>query len=63
MSDNKQKSYQERLKRMKDSIEKNKDILESDFPDDVTIVGNPDLLEKSDEEIDKDSCKDTENDK
>lgn len=63
MKDKKQKSYQDRQKRMKDSIEKNKEILDSDFPDDVTTIGNPDLLEKSDDEIENESCEDKENGK
>lgn len=41
---NKQKSYTERLKNMKESIEKNKELLKEKFPDDVTTTGNPDLI-------------------
>lgn len=53
-------SYQERLKKMKQSVDENKRILESDFPDDVTHMGSPDLVKKSaegdfDEEFDGDS--------
>lgn len=40
----KKKSYSERLKKMKESIEKNKDLLKQTFPDDVTTTGNPDLI-------------------
>lgn len=63
MSNEKQKNYQDRLKRMKDCVEKNKDILDSDFPDDVTIIGNPDLLEKSENEIEENSDEDSKNNK
>jgi hypothetical protein len=38
------KSFTERLKNMKESIEKNKDLLKKNFPDDVTTTGNPDLV-------------------
>lgn len=38
------KSFTERLKKMKESIEKNKDLLNQNFPDDVTTTGNPDLI-------------------
>ena len=38
------KSYTERLKNMKESIEKNKELLKEKFPDDVTTIGNPDLI-------------------
>lgn len=58
MSNDKQQSYQERLKRMKESVENNKDILESDFPDDVTVSGSPDNLKKTDDEIDDDAKED-----
>ncbi|MFK5948228.1 MAG: hypothetical protein QM500_05620 [Methylococcales bacterium] len=52
------KSYQERLKKMKESVEKcKKDVLNGDFPSDVTVSGNPDLLNRNDSEIDKDSSK------
>lgn len=44
------KSFNERLKNMKESIEKNKDLLNKNFPDDVTTTGNPDLIR------DKDKC-------
>lgn len=46
------KDYNERFKRMKEAIERNSDILNSDFPDDVTSSGDPELLKKSDKEID-----------
>ena len=39
---------------MKESIDENKNILDSDFPDDVTVSGSPDLLDKKDDEIDQD---------
>lgn len=45
-------SFQDRLKKMKTSIDKNKDILESDFPDDVTYSGSPELPHKEEDEID-----------
>lgn len=51
-------SYQERLKKMKRSIEKNKDLLESEFPEDVTRSGSPDLIRKQDNEIDSDTGED-----
>lgn len=51
MTSKKAKSYQERLKRMKKSIDANKETLEAEFPDDVTIIGNPDLVRKSEEEL------------
>lgn len=47
-------SYQERLKKMKESIKENVDILKSNFPDDVTHSGSPDIVRKHDHEIDKD---------
>jgi hypothetical protein len=43
MSNN--QSYAERLKRMKKSVAKNKDILDGHFPDDVTTTGSPDLIQ------------------
>ena len=52
------KSYQDRLKKMKESIDKNKDILDSEFPDDVTVSGSPELLDKEDGEIEKREVKD-----
>jgi hypothetical protein len=42
------KSFTERLKNMKESIEKNKDLLNQNFPDDVTTTGNPDLIRDKD---------------
>ncbi len=51
----KKDNYQNRLRQMKESIDNNKGILTSDFPDDVTIIGNPDLLKKSDDEIESDN--------
>ena len=56
------KSYQDRLKKMKESINKNKDILDSDFPDDVTTSGNPELLDKDDSEIDQEDKLDNKED-
>lgn len=47
------KDYTERFKKMKSSIKENKHILDDDFPDDVEFSGDPDLLKKSDKEIDK----------
>ena len=52
MNTQKDKSYQDRLKKMKESIDKNQDILDSDFPDEVTFSGNPELLDKEEDEID-----------
>lgn len=52
-------SYQERLKKMKRSIEKNKGLLESEFPEDVTRSGSPDLIRKQDNEIDSDTGEDS----
>lgn len=47
----KNKSYTERLKKMKESIEKNKKLLNEQFPDDATTTGNPDLVrDKSEDE-------------
>lgn len=43
------KSYTERLKKMKESIEENKYLLKQKFPDDVTTTGNPDLVRDKDE--------------
>jgi len=45
----KQKPYAERLKKMKESIKENKDLLEESFPDDVTTTGNPDLIREKGE--------------
>lgn len=45
----KQKPYAERLKKMKESIKENKDILGEHFPDDVTTTGNPELIREKDE--------------
>lgn len=47
------KDYTERFKKMKSSIEDNKHILVTEFPDDVEITGNPELLKKTDSEIEK----------
>lgn len=44
----KHKSYTERIKNMKASIEKNKELLNRTFPDDVTTTGNPDLIRNKD---------------
>jgi hypothetical protein len=33
---------------MKESIEKNKELLKEKFPDDVTTTGNPDLIRDKD---------------
>lgn len=38
------KSYTERLKNMRESIEKNNELLKENFPDNVTTTGNPDLI-------------------
>jgi hypothetical protein len=43
------KSYTERLKKMKESIEGNKELLKQKFPDDVPTTGNPDLVRDKDE--------------
>ena len=44
----KSKSYADRLKDMKESIQKNKDLLKEKFPDDVTVTGSPDLIREKD---------------
>jgi hypothetical protein len=49
---NRQSSYSERLKKMKESVEKNKDLLNDEFPDDVTSTGSPDLINSEDDELD-----------
>jgi hypothetical protein len=43
------KSYIERLKKMKESIEENKDLLKQKFPDDVATTGHPELVRDKDE--------------
>ncbi|MCW8125056.1 hypothetical protein [Microbulbifer halophilus] len=48
------KSHQERLKKMKKTLEENQHILDSEFPDNVTHVGSPDLTKKEDKDIDED---------
>jgi hypothetical protein len=55
-------SYENRLKKMKKSIQDNKEILEEEFPDDVSYSGNPDLLKKEDDEIEEANKKDTSSD-
>lgn len=45
---NSKKTYAERLKKMKESIEKNKDLLDQEFPDDVTTTGSADLIRHKD---------------
>jgi hypothetical protein len=47
-------TYEERLKKMKDSIEiKKVELLsEDDFPDDVTYLGSPKLVHMDEDEID-----------
>lgn len=37
------------MKKMKESIKDNKDILEGHFPDDITTTGNPELIGEKDE--------------
>lgn len=47
-------SHQERLKKMRKTLEENKHILDSEFPDDVTHTGSPDHINKEQEEMDGD---------
>lgn len=46
------KSYLDRLKKMKEAIDDSKELLNDEFPDDVTLSGNPELLDMKDSEID-----------
>lgn len=46
------KSYLDRLKKMKEAIDDNKELLNDEFPDDVTLSGDPELLDMKDSEID-----------
>ncbi len=46
-------SYNDRFNRMKKSIEEGRDNLNEKFPDDVTRSGNPELLDKTDNDIDQ----------
>ncbi len=56
MTDN--DSYQNRLKKMKKSIDQNKDVLNENFPDNITYSGDPELIKKDEDDIDKEnSCK------
>jgi hypothetical protein len=57
------KTYAERLKRMKESIEKNKEILDGHFPDDVTTIGSPDLIRSNDESDSNQNSEETSNEK
>jgi hypothetical protein len=51
------KDFNERMKKMKSSIEDNKNILEEEFPDDVLLSGNPDLIKNpKSKNREKDSC-------
>lgn len=47
-------SHQERLKKMRKTLEENQHILESEFPDNVTHIGSPDLTKKEEKDIDED---------
>jgi len=51
MNTNSNESYQDRLKKMKKSIDENKKTLDDDFPDDVTVSGSPELIDMNDNEI------------
>lgn len=54
----KSKPYAERLKKMKESIKENKDLLEEHFPDDATTTGHPDFI-RNEGEPDSDENKET----
>lgn len=58
MNTNSNESYQDRLKKMKKSIDENKKILNDDFPDDVTVSGSPELIDMNDIEIDQEHDED-----
>ena len=50
---NKDDSYQDRLKKMKKRLEENQEDFLREFPDDVTHIGDPDLLKKEEHEIEE----------
>ena len=50
-------SYQDRLKKMKDAIEKNKDRLSEEFPEEATYSGNTDLLKNADSDVNNEKKK------
>ncbi|MBL4798482.1 MAG: hypothetical protein JKY50_13780 [Oleispira sp.] len=52
----KKQSFNDRVKKMKESIENSKHILNSDFPDNVTISGNTDLIKNPDNECKEDEA-------
>lgn len=54
MSEKKEQEYNECFRRIKEAFKKHSHILESEFPDDVTVSGSPELLKKNDDEIDSD---------
>ncbi len=60
---NTDKSYAERLKRMKKSIEKNKEILDDQFPDEVTTIGSPDLIHSNEDSDSNQNSEETSNEK
>lgn len=59
----KQLTYEERLKKMKASVEiKKVELLsEDDFPDDVTYLGSPKLIHMDEDEIDPCTSKEKSN--
>ena len=59
---NKKASYTERLKKMKQSIEENKEILNEDFPDDITTIGNPKFIKDEDHKTDEDNSEEESHD-
>lgn len=54
---NEDKSFNERLKKMKKSVKENADVLDSEFPADVTNTGSADLVKKSNEHKDEEDEK------
>lgn len=47
-------SFESRLKLMKKAIKDDAEILQKEFPDDVTYSGNVELIKKEEDEIDED---------
>lgn len=50
------KEFTERFKRMKSSIEKNNNILNESFPEDIKSTGNPDFIKKPKNHKDDEEC-------
>lgn len=50
------KEFTDRFKKMKSSIEKNKKILNEDFPEDVKSIGNPDFIKNPEKYKDNEEC-------